>query len=62
MNYHLIEKRLKELAQTDPEYWDEMLDPLRSAKSLIAWVFIAVLFWGGLCFLVAAVNACIGGG
>ena len=51
-----------DLNKYDPEYIDECWDPLRAAKEIIAWWFIAFLFWGGLCFIVWAANTYIGGG
>ena len=59
-DFHVEIDLSKELA--DPDYYADMVDPLRAAKGLFAMMFLAVLFWGGLCFIVAAVNTYIGGG
>ncbi len=57
-----VEYMEKQFAKLDQEYIDEIRDPMRSARGVFAMMFLAVIFWGGLCFLVAAVNTYIGGG
>lgn len=46
----------------DPEYLEDLRDPMRAAKGLFAMIFLAILFWGGLILIVACANACIGDG
>ena len=57
-----VEKRLNELALCDPEYMDDLRDPLRAAKCFVAMTFLAILFWGGLILIVLAAKTYIGGG
>ena len=53
---------LHEAHQYDPDYIDDMLDPLRAAKGLLRGFLLGLPFWGLVCGLLALVNKYIGGG
>lgn len=46
----------------DPEYLDDISDPLRAAEGIFNMIFFAVLFWGTLIALVWLANTYLGGG
>ena len=50
------------IAMTEPEYIDDIRDPLRAAKGILTMTVIAVVFWSSLCGIVWLANTCIGGG
>jgi len=53
---------LHEAHQYDPDYIDDMLDPLRAAKGIVYATIIAAVFWGTLIGIVVLANRFIGGG
>ena len=46
----------------DPDYIDDIRDPLRAAKDLLCGFLLGIPFWGLVCGLLALVNKYIGGG
>jgi len=50
------------LNKHDPDYIDDLRDPLRAAKGLLRGFLLGIPFWGLVCGLLALVNKYIGGG
>lgn len=46
----------------DPDYIDDLRDPLRAATGILRMTVIAILFWATLIGIVLAANHYIGGG
>ena len=48
--------------RVDPEYLDDLRDPLRAATGILRMTAIAIVFWATLIGIVWAANLLIGGG